>query len=130
MDWSRYLKNFEAYLKLEKGLADNSVQAYLRDASFLRSFGEAQGIGPEQFTLDHLQQLLNELNLMDIAVATQCRVISGWRTFFRMLVIDDDMAENPAEPAPSICPMCSTTTKSLVSKPLSTALSPTRTAIM
>lgn len=97
MDWSRYLKNFEAYLKLEKGLADNSVQAYLRDASFLRSFGEAQGIGPEQFTLDHLQQLLNELNLMDIAVATQCRVISGWRTFFRMLVIDDDMAENPAE---------------------------------
>ncbi|MCQ2297306.1 MAG: tyrosine recombinase [Bacteroidales bacterium] len=95
--WLRHIKNFEAYLKLEKGLASNSIEAYLRDVDVLRQYGEDHGIEPESFTLETLQAILAELNDVGIAVATQCRLISGWRTFFKMLVVDDDMADNPAE---------------------------------
>lgn len=96
-DWNRYIKDFVAFLSLEKGLAKNSIDAYVRDVSFLRAYGEEHGLAAEQFDLESLQSILNELNELGIAIATQCRMISGWRTFFRMMVLNDDMDDNPAE---------------------------------
>lgn len=95
--WQKSIHNFEQYLSLEKGLADNSVQAYIHDVQQLLYYAEQNHLEPYQMTLAHLQELLNQLNQMDISINTQCRMISGWRTFFKMLVIDDDMEENPAE---------------------------------
>ena len=97
MDWPRYIRDFETHLRLERNLADNSVQAYLRDVSHLRRFAEPLGLEPADITADHLRQLLLQLNQTDIAVTTQCRIISGLRTFFHMLVIEDVLTENPAE---------------------------------
>lgn len=97
MDWPRYIRDFETHLRLERNLADNSVQAYLRDVSHLRRFAEPLGLEPADVTADHLRQLLLQLNQTDIAVTTQCRIISGLRTFFHMLVIEDVLTENPAE---------------------------------
>ena len=81
MDWPRYIRDFETHLRLERNLADNSVQAYLRDVSHLRRFAEPLGLEPADITADHLRQLLLQLNQTDIAVTTQCRIISGLRTF-------------------------------------------------
>lgn len=96
-DWGRALRDFESHLRLERNLADNSVQAYLRDVSHLRQFCEPQGISPHLVTPDNLKDLLKQLNELDVAVTTQCRIISGWRTFYRMMVLDDALDENPAE---------------------------------
>lgn len=96
-DWNRCTRDFEAYLKLEKGLASNSVEAYLRDVGILRAYGEDHALGPTDFVLDTLQDVLDTLNAYGIAVTTQCRIISGWRSFFKMLVVNDDLADNPAE---------------------------------
>ena len=96
-DWQRNRRDFETWLRLEKGLAANSVQAYLRDVDHLARFMSENNIAPEKVTLDHLQQLLALLNDLGIAPTSQRRIIAGWRTFFTHLVVEDDIKENPAD---------------------------------
>ena len=95
--WARHRRDYETYLKLERGMADNSVQAYLRDFAHLQVFAVEQCIEPEQMTLHDLQQLLKRFSDLEIAPATQRRMISGWRMFFHMLVIEDAIKESPAD---------------------------------
>lgn len=95
--WRRYRRDFETYLKLEKGLADNSVLAYLRDVDQMASFMIEQNLEPEDVSLDYLQQLLNQLNDTGIAPTTQRRMIAGWRLFFKHLVIEDAIKDSPAD---------------------------------
>ena len=97
MDWQRDIRDFETWLRLEKGLADNSVEAYLRDVGQMRRFMEDQGVEPEAVTLEHLQLLLGQLNDMGIAPASQRRMIAGWRMFYKHLVVEDAMKDSPAE---------------------------------
>ena len=95
-DWRRALRSFRTYLKLEKRLSDNSVEAYLRDVSHLAQYAIEQGKSPEQIELDDLRGLVGELHDMEVALATQCRIVSGLRTFYKMLVIEDVVKDNPA----------------------------------
>ncbi len=97
MDWNREIREFKTYLRLEKGLADNSIQAYLRDVDHLSSFMTERGIEPEKVKLDDLQQLLKQLNDLGIAPTSQRRMIAGWRMFFKHLVIEDALKDSPAE---------------------------------
>ena len=97
MDWPRYTREFETQLRLERNLSDNSVQAYLHDVALLRSFAEPLGIKPQDVTEENLHSLFKQLNETGIAVTTQCRIISGLRAFFRMLVMDNVLPDNPAE---------------------------------
>lgn len=96
-DWRRNLRDFEAWLRLEKGLAGNSVQAYLRDARHLAEFFSERNVDPERVTLEDLQQLLLQINDLGIAPTSQRRMISGWRMFFKHLVVEDAIRENPAD---------------------------------
>ncbi len=95
--WRRLGRDFETYLKLEKGMAANSVAAYLRDFWHMASYMVEQNIEPEDVRLEHLQQLLKQFEDINLAPASQRRMISGWRMFFKMLVIEDAIADNPAE---------------------------------
>ena len=97
MDWNREIREFKTYLRLEKGLADNSIQAYLRDVDHLSSFMTERGIEPEKVKLDDLQQLLKQLNDLGIAPTSQRRMIAGWRMFFKHLVVEDTLKDSPAE---------------------------------
>lgn len=97
MSWHRYIRDFETWLKLEKGMADNSVQAYLRDVGHLECFFEEQNVEPENVSLSDLQQLLKQLNDTGIAPTTQRRMIAGWRMFFKHLVIEGAMKDSPAD---------------------------------
>jgi integrase/recombinase XerD len=97
VDWPRYTREFETQLRLERNLSDNSVQAYLHDVALLRSFAEPLGIEPQDVTEENLHSLFKQLNETGIAVTTQCRIISGLRAFFRMLVMDNVLPDNPAE---------------------------------
>lgn len=95
--WRRNRRDYETYLRLEKGLADNSVQAYLRDFDHLARFMSEQGTDSEHVTLEQLQQLLAQLNDTGIAPTSQRRMIAGWRMFFHMLVVDDAIKDSPAD---------------------------------
>lgn len=95
--WNRVVSDFEIWLRLEKGLMPNSIDAYLHDVVYLSDYAAANSLIPEQITLTDLQNFLKELNSTDIAATTQCRMISGIRMFFKYLLIEDAITENPAE---------------------------------
>ncbi|MBR1783875.1 MAG: tyrosine recombinase [Bacteroidales bacterium] len=95
-DWDRARRDFEAYLRLERGLADNSVAAYLIDFGHMSSNMMALGVAPTDVDTDHLRHLLAEMNEAGVAATTQRRMLSGWRMFFKMFVLDGDKDDNPA----------------------------------
>ena len=95
--WNRVVSDFEIWLRLEKGLMPNSIDAYLHDVAYLSDYAAVNSLIPEQITLTDLQNFLKELNSTDIAATTQCRMISGIRMFFKYLLIEDAITENPAE---------------------------------
>ena len=96
-EWKRALRDFRSYLKLERQLSENSVEAYLRDVSHLALYAGGQKIGPTEVTLETLQGLVAQLHDAGIALATQCRIVSGLRTFYRMMLMNDTIDANPAE---------------------------------
>ncbi len=96
-DWRRCRRDFEAYLRLEKGMADNSVRSYLFDFGHLMNFMADRAVEPVAVDLGSLKQLLAELNAAGIAPTTQRRLIAGWRMFFKMLVVEDAIKANPAD---------------------------------
>ncbi|MDO4218247.1 MAG: tyrosine recombinase [Bacteroidales bacterium] len=95
--WSRYLRQFKLYLKLERRMADNTVESYVRDVTHLQRYAIEQGVMPRDVTLDFLRDFLTAFNEADVAATTQKRIIAGIRSFYQQLVIEDDIKENPAE---------------------------------
>ena len=95
--WARHRRDYETYLKLERKMADNSVVAYMHDFAQLETFAVSQNLEPEDIKLQDLQLLLKQFTDLEIAPTTQRRMISGWRMFFHMLVIEDDIKESPAD---------------------------------
>lgn len=95
-DWLRYRREFETHLRLEKAVSANTVEAYLHDYDLLRRYAEPKGIDVCDVDLDVLQQLILQLNELGIAVATQCRIISAWRTFYKMLILSGALKDSPA----------------------------------
>ena len=95
--WRQSLRDFKAYLALERHLSQNPVEAYLRDVAHLARYAQQQGRGPDAVDLELLRGLLVQLTDAGVAIASQCRIVSGWRTFYKMMVVSDAMDENPAE---------------------------------
>lgn len=95
-DWNRYRREFITFLKLEKSFSSNTVEAYLHDFDQLRCYSEQRGVDVCDVSLELLQQLVRQLNDIGIAVSTQCRIISAWRTFFKMLILSGAIKESPA----------------------------------
>ena len=95
--WRRYRRNFETYLRLERGMAGNSVNAYLQDYDHMMRFMVEQSKEPEDVELCDLQQLLKSFSDLDIAPTSQRRMIAGWRMFYKMLVVEDALKDSPAD---------------------------------
>lgn len=97
--WEAYLKGFKAYLQLERSMSDNTVEAYLHDAAMLSDFmrSDNAGTGPEDVTLAHLQSFLAHINEMELSAGTQARVISGVKSFYRYLLLEEVVKTDPTE---------------------------------
>ncbi len=95
--WKRYRRNFETYLRLERGMAGNSVEAYLHDYDHMARFMIEQNKEPEEVELADLQQLLKSFVDLEIAPTSQRRMIAGWRMFYKMLVVEDALKDSPAD---------------------------------
>jgi len=99
LNWTIYIKGFKAFLKLEKSLSENSIEAYERDVEKLVQFLEFHHleIQPQDVTLKVLQDFIKWINQMGMSARTQSRVISGLRTFFKYLLLENVIGNNPAE---------------------------------
>jgi len=94
-----YIKSFEAYLQLEKGLAQASIFAYLNDLRKLDEYFELKGLNfsVQGLSLQSLQEFLQYLNELGFASASQARMLSGIKSFFSFLVLEKILEISPAE---------------------------------
>ncbi len=99
MDWRAAIKGFQAYLKLEKGLADNSIEAYSRDIDKLQQFSDIQKdkLNPDAFSLTDLRLFINWINELGIIPSSQARILSGIKSFYKYLLVEDIIKNDPAE---------------------------------
>ncbi|MBN1142879.1 MAG: site-specific tyrosine recombinase XerD [Bacteroidales bacterium] len=98
MDWSSYTTGYKAFLKIEKSLSKNSVTAYLSDLDKLKAFLDVRNLDlkPEEITYDILKDFLVWVNELGMNPRSQARLVSGIRSFFRYLLIDERITEDPA----------------------------------
>jgi integrase/recombinase XerD len=98
-NWTPYIRGFKAYLQLEKGLAEHSVEAYIHDVGKLTQYLEIINltIGPEKVTLGLLQDFLKWITGLGLTSRSQSRLISGLRGFFRYLLLENIIVKEPTE---------------------------------
>lgn len=97
MNWEHYIKNFVSYLKIEKGLADNSILAYQRDVFKLRDFCESIKKSPIMVTYEDLKHFISDLFDLGLSARSQARVISGVKQFYSYLILEDEITKDPSE---------------------------------
>jgi integrase/recombinase XerD len=95
--WNRYIKDFVSFLKIEKGLSENSVLAYQNDVQKLRDFSEGKQIEATHITFEHLKEFVATLYDLGLSARTQARIISGIKQFFLFLLIEDLINDDPSE---------------------------------
>ncbi|TAL60384.1 MAG: tyrosine recombinase XerD, partial [Bacteroidetes bacterium] len=98
LTWKQSFRNFETYLRLEKSLSENSIEAYLNDVVKLEKFFSETGseVTPAIVTYSDLKDFLLWYGSDNKNTRTQSRVLSGVRAFFRFLLIEGEIDENPA----------------------------------
>ena len=99
MNAQQYIKGFRTYLKLEKSLSDNSIEAYLEDVKKFFQYIEIEGYtgSLENITLKDLQKFTVFIYDLGLSATSQARILSGIRAFFKYLRLEDVIRENPAE---------------------------------
>lgn len=97
LKWDDYIRDFIYFLKLEKSLSSNSVEAYSSDINkFLQYLRSNNSIPePDQISLVHLRDFLERINKLGVGARTQARIISGIKAFYRFLILDDRIKEDP-----------------------------------
>lgn len=89
------LERFTTHLQLERGVSANTIEAYHEDVRKLLNYCKDSGISIEDITLDQLQLFAAECYDLGIAVRTLARIISGIKSFFRWLLHEHYIDEDP-----------------------------------
>ncbi len=99
MEWHSAIKGFQAYLKLEKSLADNSIESYSRDIEKLFQFADTQPtqLKPETISLSDLRQFIAWVNELGMIPSSQARILSGIKAFYKYLLMEDIIKTDPSE---------------------------------
>lgn len=97
MLWPSYIKGFIAYLKLERSLSGNSVDAYLNDIEKLSQYFQSVNHQPKltDISPNDIKQFISWLNNLGMLGSTQARVISGLKAFFSYLMLEDIIQNDP-----------------------------------
>lgn len=98
MNWQPLINGFKTYLKLEKSLSTNSVSAYLNDVAKFTTFEESHILKAkiEDIDLTDLQSFIKEVNDIGLSARTQARIISGIKAFFKYLLLEEIITDDPA----------------------------------
>lgn len=97
MIWEEAKKGFENYLRLEKSLSQNSVSAYINDINKLIVYLNTNysKITPYKVKLEHLKSFVAWLNEKEISPRTQARTISGIKSFYKYLMVENKITTDP-----------------------------------
>lgn len=96
--WIRTIGDYSIYIKLERGLAANSVEAYLRDVqSFARYVVESFGVSPSHVEQRHIESFLDELYELGVERSSAARMLSSIKSLFEYLIIDGVLTSSPAD---------------------------------
>ena len=98
MNWSSYIKSFQSYLKIERGLSKNTVANYTFDLERLSKFllENEISISPEKISEETIQQFIYSVS-KEVNARSQARIISGLKSFFSYLIFEDYRTDNPME---------------------------------
>ena len=91
------LRAYQRYLKLQCGYSQNTLDAYVRDIQKLISYAEDQHLQLTNVQLSDLQHFAASLHDIGIGPRSQCRILSGVRSFYRFLVLDGYRDDDPTE---------------------------------
>lgn len=99
MFWQSYIKGYNSYLRLEKSLSENSVDGYIRDIKKLAGFIEMkhEGLSPKKITPGILGEFVAWANETGMSSRSQARLISGLKSFFKYLLMEDEISTDPSE---------------------------------
>jgi len=97
--WSTTIRQFKHYLKLERSLAENSVNAYLSDIQKLVNFLETRerDLSPLQLKQSDLVDFIEFVNELGLSRHSQARIISGIKAFYKYLLYEDLITTDPSE---------------------------------
>jgi len=98
VSWDTYTKQFKNYLKLERSLASNSIEAYISDISKLRQFFEIKEreVIPTKVSQQDLIDFLEFITDLGMSAYTQARMVSGLKAFFRFLIYEEVITKDPS----------------------------------
>lgn len=96
--WQEYIKGFKAWLRLEKSLSPNSIEAYMHDLQLFTNYMSRAGkvMAPSSVTYADLSDFISDINQSGIATSSQARIISGIRNFFKYCLLENIISEDPA----------------------------------
>jgi integrase/recombinase XerD len=98
MNWQSYIKSYQSYLKIERGLSKNTIDNYSFDMERLCLFlsqNEIQ-VSPLTISEETLQQFIYHVS-KEVNPRSQARIISGLKSFFSYLIFEDFRDDNPME---------------------------------
>ena len=97
--WEFYLNDYYSYLKLERSLSENSISAYLNDIKKLRDFIKLKKIDLEPNDIDIviINDFLEYLNELGISSFSQARIVSGLKSFFKFLILEEKISKDPMD---------------------------------
>jgi len=98
MNWSSYIKNYQSYLKIERGLSKNSIENYVLDVEklFLYLTENEIAVSTIKIQEETVQQFIYEI-AKKVNPRSQARTISGLKSFFNYLIFEDYRPDNPME---------------------------------
>ena len=98
MNWNSYIKDYQSYLRIERGLSKNTIENYGFDIERLCLFLEVNKmeVSPLKITDETIQQFIYQVS-KELNPRSQARIISGLKSFFNYLVFEDYRNDNPLE---------------------------------
>ena len=84
-------------MKLQRNFSPNTLEAYMRDIGKLAAFMQGMGIAPTEAKVDDLRMFVASLHDLGIGARSQCRIVSGIRSFYKFLLLDGYIDDDPTE---------------------------------
>ena len=97
--WKQYTKGFEAYLKIERSLAENTVENYSRDIDKLYQYCNlfAQQKSPLAIQEEDISGFLKWITEIGLSATSQNRILSGIKAFYKYLLLEDEIKDDPTQ---------------------------------